>query len=130
MIPTDIVTAMSAVDVDQRAILHVAKLASLSPSEEEPARFTDQVAAILARIDARDKELSAFLTVDREDLLAQAAAVDAKRARGEALGPLAGVPIAIKDALCTRGVRTTAGSKILGDWKPPYDATAVARLRA
>ena len=84
----------------------------------------------LAAIDARDGGLHAFLAVDREDLLAQARAVDAKRARGETLGKLAGVPIALKDALCTRGLATTCGSKILEGWKPPYDATVVARLRA
>ncbi len=84
----------------------------------------------LARIAARNGELNAFLTVSTVEVLEQARAVDAKRARGEALGPLAGVPIALKDALCTRGVRTTAGSKILEHWIPPYDATVVAKLRA
>jgi len=84
----------------------------------------------LARIAARNSELNAFLTVSTVEVLEQARAVDAKRARGEALGPLAGVPIALKDALCTRGVRTTAGSKILEHWIPPYDATVVAKLRA
>jgi aspartyl-tRNA(Asn)/glutamyl-tRNA(Gln) amidotransferase subunit A len=84
----------------------------------------------LARIDARDGELNAFLTVARDEVLEQARAIDAKRARGEALGPLAGVPIALKDALCTRGVRTTCASKVLEHWVPPYDATVVARLRA
>ena len=84
-------------------------------------------AATLARIDAADGELHAFLTVSRDELLAQARAVDAKRERGEPLGPLAGVPIALKDALCTRGVRTTCASKILEHWVPPYDATVVAR---
>ena len=84
----------------------------------------------LARIDARNGELNAFLTIARDEVLEQARAVDAKRVRGEPLGPLAGVPIALKDALCTRGVRTTAASKILETWIPPYDATVVARLRA
>lgn len=84
----------------------------------------------LARIAERDARLHAFLTVSRDELLAQARAVDDKRARGEALGALAGVPIALKDALCTRGVRTTCGSKMLERWKAPYDATVVARLRA
>ncbi|MBS2015728.1 MAG: Asp-tRNA(Asn)/Glu-tRNA(Gln) amidotransferase subunit GatA [Deltaproteobacteria bacterium] len=84
----------------------------------------------LARIDARNGELNAFLTVSRDEVLAQAKAVDEKRARGEALGVLAGVPIALKDALCTRGVRTTCGSKMLERWIAPYDATSVARLRA
>ena len=86
--------------------------------------------ATLARIDARDAELNAFLTVAREEVLEQARAIDAKRQRGETLGPLAGVPIALKDALCTRGVRTTCASKILEKWIPPYDATVVAKLRA
>ena len=86
--------------------------------------------AALARIDARDAKLHAFLSVTRDVALEQARAVDEKRARGEALGPLAGVPIALKDAICTRGVRTTAGSKILGDYRPPYDATVTTKLRA
>ena len=84
----------------------------------------------LARIAARNGELNAFLTVSADEVREQARAVDAKRARGETLGPLAGVPIALKDALCTRGVRTTAGSKMLERWVPPYDATVVAKLRA
>ncbi|HSO40968.1 MAG TPA: Asp-tRNA(Asn)/Glu-tRNA(Gln) amidotransferase subunit GatA [Labilithrix sp.] len=86
--------------------------------------------AALARIGARNSELNAFLTVSADEVLEQARAVDAKRARGETLGLLAGVPIALKDALCTRGVRTTAGSKILERWIPPYDATVVTKLRA
>jgi len=86
--------------------------------------------AALAHIDATDPKLHAFLTVTGDLALEQARAVDAKRARGEALGPLAGVPIALKDAICTRGVRTTAGSKILGAYLPPYDATVTAKLRA
>jgi aspartyl-tRNA(Asn)/glutamyl-tRNA(Gln) amidotransferase subunit A len=84
----------------------------------------------LAKIDADNADLNVFLTVARDELLAQARAVDAKRQRGETLGPLAGVPIALKDALVTRGVRTTCASKILADWVPPYDATVVSRLRA
>jgi aspartyl-tRNA(Asn)/glutamyl-tRNA(Gln) amidotransferase subunit A len=84
----------------------------------------------LAKIDADNADLNVFLTVARDELLAQARAVDDKRQRGETLGPLAGVPIALKDALVTRGVRTTCASKILADWVPPYDATVVSRLRA
>ncbi len=84
----------------------------------------------LARIDARNPELNAFLTVSREELLAGARAVDDKRARGEMLGALAGVPIALKDALCTRGVRTTCASRMLEGYVPPYDATVVRKLRA
>jgi aspartyl-tRNA(Asn)/glutamyl-tRNA(Gln) amidotransferase subunit A len=86
--------------------------------------------ATLQRIDAEDPALHAYLTRAGETLLAQARAVDAKRAKGDALGLLAGVPIALKDALSTRGVRTTAGSKILEHYVPTYDATVVERLLA
>ncbi|MEU6775246.1 Asp-tRNA(Asn)/Glu-tRNA(Gln) amidotransferase subunit GatA [Streptomyces sp. NPDC046759] len=86
--------------------------------------------AHLARIDAVDEKVHAFLHVDREGALAQARAVDDKRARGERLGPLAGVPLALKDAFTTRGVPTTCGSRILEGWLPPYDATLTQRLKA
>ncbi|HEY0487729.1 MAG TPA: Asp-tRNA(Asn)/Glu-tRNA(Gln) amidotransferase subunit GatA [Mycobacteriales bacterium] len=82
-----------------------------------------------ARIDAVDGELHAYLHLDREGALAQAADVDARIAAGEELGPLAGVPLALKDVLVQRGVPTTAGSKILEGWRPPYDATVVRRLK-
>src|SRR5580658_7124783 len=85
--------------------------------------------ATLRRIEARDPEVHAFLARAEEALLDQARAIDDKRARGQKLGPLAGVPIALKDALCTRGMRTTSGSKILETYEPPYDATVVHRLR-
>ncbi len=83
----------------------------------------------LAGIAAKDGSLHAFLHVATENAIEAARQVDAKRARGEALGPLAGVPVAVKDALCTRGLPTTAGSKILAGYVPPYDATVVERLR-
>lgn len=83
---------------------------------------------VLAAIDARDAELGAFLLVAAERALDAAAAIDARIASGDGVGPLAGVPIAIKDNMCTRGVPTTCGSRILDGWAPPYDATAVRRL--
>jgi aspartyl-tRNA(Asn)/glutamyl-tRNA(Gln) amidotransferase subunit A len=97
----------------------------------------------LSRMDAQ-QGLHAFLHVAREAALAAAAVVDQKRSRGVALGPLSGVPIAIKDALCTSDAPTTCASKLLTKrnaegtggsgaetgWRPPYDATVVARLRA
>ncbi|MCH6162773.1 Asp-tRNA(Asn)/Glu-tRNA(Gln) amidotransferase subunit GatA [Streptomyces marispadix] len=85
--------------------------------------------AHLARIDAVDEKVHAFLHVDREGALAKAREVDEKRARGERLGPLAGVPVAVKDLFTTEGVPTTVGSKILEGWIPPYDATVVRKLK-
>ncbi|KUL37108.1 glutamyl-tRNA amidotransferase [Streptomyces sp. NRRL F-4489] len=86
--------------------------------------------AHLARIEAVDEKVHAFLHVDREGALAQARAVDEKRARGEKLGPLAGVPVALKDIFTTEGMPTTVGSKILEGWLPPYDATLTKKLKA
>ncbi|MET7667501.1 Asp-tRNA(Asn)/Glu-tRNA(Gln) amidotransferase subunit GatA [Micromonospora luteifusca] len=85
--------------------------------------------AHLDRITAVDDRVHAFLHVDTDGALAAARAVDERRAAGEELGPLAGVPVAVKDVLATRGVPTTVGSKILEGWRPPYDATIVQRLR-
>ncbi len=85
--------------------------------------------AHLDRISAVDKEVHAFLHVDTEGAMSQAKAVDEARARGEKLGPLAGVPLALKDVLVQKGIPTTCGSKILEGWRPPYDATVVTRLK-
>ena len=85
-------------------------------------------AEFYARIDSRNAELNAFLTLSPERAYAQADRIDAAIARGETLPSLAGVPIAIKDVLSTRGIRTTCASKILESYVPPYDATAVERL--
>ncbi|AVT34803.1 MULTISPECIES: Asp-tRNA(Asn)/Glu-tRNA(Gln) amidotransferase subunit GatA [unclassified Plantactinospora] len=85
--------------------------------------------AHLDRIAAVDDRVHAFLHVDTDGALEAARAVDAKRAAGEKLGPLAGVPVAVKDVLTTKGVPTTVGSKILQGWRPPYDSTIVRRLR-
>jgi aspartyl-tRNA(Asn)/glutamyl-tRNA(Gln) amidotransferase subunit A len=82
------------------------------------------------RIETRNPELNAYLTLSQDRAFAQADRVDALVAAGKALPPLAGVPIAVKDVISTRGVRTTCGSKILENYIPPYDATAVQRLEA
>ena len=82
----------------------------------------------LAAIDARDGELHAFNLVTHDEARAAADAVDARVAAGEDPGPLAGVPIALKDNLCTTGIPTTCSSRILEGWRPPYDATVVQRL--
>jgi aspartyl-tRNA(Asn)/glutamyl-tRNA(Gln) amidotransferase subunit A len=86
--------------------------------------------ACYARIEKEDPQIGAFLTLSKDRALAKAAEIDALVAKGEKLPPLGGVPIAVKDVLVTRGVRTTAGSKILGSYIPPYDCTAVARLES
>jgi aspartyl-tRNA(Asn)/glutamyl-tRNA(Gln) amidotransferase subunit A len=85
--------------------------------------------AHLERIAAVDGEVHAFLHVDTESALAAADGIDARLDAGEQLGPLAGVPLALKDIVTMRGVPTTAGSRILDGWLPPYDATLVERLR-
>jgi len=89
----------------------------------------DVATAHLDRITAVDDKLHAFLHVDREGALSAARAVDEKRARGEVLGPLAGVPLALKDVLTQKDVPTTCGSRILEGWRPPYDSTVVRKLR-
>jgi aspartyl-tRNA(Asn)/glutamyl-tRNA(Gln) amidotransferase subunit A len=82
----------------------------------------------LAAVRADDDRFHAFLDVMEDEARAQADAVDAAVAAGRDPGPLAGVPVALKDNLCTRGVETTASSRILAGWRPPYDATVVERL--
>ena len=83
----------------------------------------------LALIERRDSELNAYNLVTAESAREQAAAIDAAVLAGEPVGRFAGVPLAMKDNMCTRGVPTTCSSKILEGWRPPYDATVVARLR-
>ncbi len=86
--------------------------------------------AHLDRIAAVDGQVKAFLHVDTEGALAQAKDVDARRAKGENLSPIAGIPLALKDVLAQKGVPTTAGSKILQGWHPPYDSTVVSKLKS
>lgn len=83
-----------------------------------------------AKIEKDDAQIGAFLALSKERALAKAAEIDALAAKGEELPPLAGVPVGIKDVMVTRVVRTTAGSKVLGNYIPPYDCTAVARIEA
>jgi len=88
------------------------------------------VESFYARIQKEDAQIGAYLTLSKERALAQADRIDRMAAEGKQLPPLAGVPVGIKDVMCTRGLRTTAGSKILANFVPPYDCTAVARLEA
>ena len=79
--------------------------------------------AALDAIEAKNAENNAFITVLNDRAMAQAEEIQKKISRGELTSPLAGVPLAIKDNICTKGVKTTCASKILGDFTPPYDAT-------
>ncbi|GAA1813413.1 Asp-tRNA(Asn)/Glu-tRNA(Gln) amidotransferase subunit GatA [Planosporangium flavigriseum] len=99
-------------------------IASGEVSAEEVTR------AHLDRIAQVDDRVHAFLHVDTDGAITAARKVDEARARGEELGPLAGVPIAIKDVIATKGVPTTAASKILEGWRPPYNATIMERINA
>jgi aspartyl-tRNA(Asn)/glutamyl-tRNA(Gln) amidotransferase subunit A len=110
----------------------VSELVTLSADETARRVAAGEVSAVevaqahLDRIAAVDDRLHAFLHVDADGALQQAKRVDA----GEVTGPLAGVPLALKDVIVTRGVPTTAGSRVLEGWIPPYDATIVEKLRA
>lgn len=105
-----------------------AKLLTLQAGRQTTA--VEIAEAFLGAIRTREPGISAFLHVSEEDVRAQAAAVDARRAKGEKLGLLAGVPVAIKDVLCMKGARTTCGSRILEHFKPPYNATTIEKLIA
>src|SRR5580698_1111599 len=97
---------------------------------EENTTATALATECYDRIRKEDSEIGAFLTLSEERALRQAGLIDQMAAEGMPLPPLAGVPVGIKDVMVTSGVRTTAGSKILEDFIPPYDCTAVARLEA
>ncbi len=107
--------------------LTAAQLADALAAGDVSSREATQ--AHLERIGAVDGDVHAFLHVDAPGALASADAVDAARARREPLGPLAGVPLALKDVLAMKGVPTTCGSRILEGWRPPYDASVTQRLR-
>ncbi|TVP61786.1 MAG: Asp-tRNA(Asn)/Glu-tRNA(Gln) amidotransferase GatCAB subunit A, partial [Leptolyngbya sp. LCM1.Bin17] len=85
--------------------------------------------AYLDQVTALEPKLHSYLTVTAEQALAQAQQVDAKIAAGEAIAPLTGIPIALKDNLCTQGVRTTCASKVLENFVPPYESTVTQKLR-
>src|SRR3954464_7275973 len=98
--------------------------------EQRQMTATSLAEAFYEKISTDDKHIHAYLTLSRERAMAQAARIDALADKGDPLPPLAGVPIGIKDVLVTKGLRSTAGSKVLENYIPPYDCTAVARLEA
>ena len=109
------------------ALLPLGELSAALAARSVSAQETLQ--ACLHRIRQLDRKLHAFLLVTEAEALAAAKASDERRAQGKARGPLDGVPIALKDLFCQEGVFTTAGSRILQGYAPPYDATVVTRLR-
>ncbi len=86
--------------------------------------------SVFSRIDETEEKVGAYVTLCREQALEQALKVDQKRAAGQPLSPLAGIPVAIKDNICTKGVLTTCSSKMLHNFKPPYDAAVIEKLAA
>ncbi len=91
---------------------------------------SEEIVGTLLERSKKSQRLNAFVHLEDERILDQARAIDRKRRAGEPLGPLAGVPVAIKDVLCVDGEPTTCGSRMLEQFRPPYDATAVTRLKA
>lgn len=104
--------------------------AARSAVQERKTHAVALAEAHYARIQKEDGQIGAFLTLSRERALQQAERIDQMAAEGKALPALGGVPVGIKDVMSTRGVRTTAGSKILENYIPPYDCTAVAKMEA
>jgi len=91
---------------------------------------TEEIAtSVLARIEQQEPKIHAYITVTPDDVLKNARQADQQLSKGEELSPIAGMPIALKDIFSTKGIPTTCGSKILTDYKPPFDATVVTRLR-
>lgn len=112
------------------------KLYELSAAELHQKLVTKACSAVeiaadaLDRIESTDKEVGAYLTVTKEQALAAALSVDKRIAAGDSIGALAGIPVAVKDNICTEGIKTTCASKILHNFVPPYSATVVERMTA
>ena len=113
---------MSLVNQSASELLHLLQAGDVSA--------TDLAKVYLDRIDAEDTRIGAFLSVDHERALATAEDVDRRRQAGQPLGKLAGLPVAVKDVLCDSQTRTTCASRMLAEFRPPYDATVVAKLKA
>ena len=101
---------------------------ALSKMEQGELSAVELTESCLDRIETIENEVTAFITIDREGALAQAAIADNERKAGKA-GKLCGIPLSVKDLLCTKGMRTTCGSKMLANYIPPYDATVVEKIK-
>ncbi|MCY4575510.1 MAG: amidase, partial [Chloroflexi bacterium] len=112
---------------EERVGLSLTQIARRIQSQEVSA--THALEDVLEHVAHADDTINAFVTVLRDQALQEATAADHMLRAGHLLGPLHGVPVAIKDILTTDGITTTAGSKILADWKPDFDATVVRKLR-
>ena len=112
------------------SLLDLSATEALEQLKERKLSSVELTTAYLDQIERFDGQVQAFLRVDREAALARAAEIDQRRQRGENVGPLGGLPVAIKDLLCTAGEPTTCASRMLENFRPPYDATVVARLKA
>ncbi|HLG93247.1 MAG TPA: amidase, partial [candidate division Zixibacteria bacterium] len=97
--------------------------------EKKEISAVELVQSCLTEIDQTGKKLNSYITVLTDTALEKAREVDAKRSKGQPVGKLAGVPVAVKDIYCTKGVRTTCGSRILENFIPPYDATVIQKLK-
>ena len=111
------------------SLIHESATRLLQRLESREIASVELTQACLDQIDKEDQSIGAFLGVNRDGALAAAEDIDQRRAAGRPVGPLAGVPVAVKDVLCTRDQLTTCGSRMLEQFQPPYDATVVARLR-
>ena len=122
--PNETITAES---FDERPKALAALRAEIAAGRTKAA---DLAAQYYERIEKLNPRLNVFLSLTRERAFEQAARIDAMAAKGDPLPPLAGIPVGVKDVLVTQGAPSTAGSKVLQDYRPPYDCTAVARLEA
>ncbi|MBI2861921.1 MAG: Asp-tRNA(Asn)/Glu-tRNA(Gln) amidotransferase subunit GatA [Chloroflexi bacterium] len=116
------------IDTDQLCALTASELSKLIATREVSP--VDVIEAAIERIDAVESKFNNFITITREEAIGEARSAEKAIAAGNYLGPLHGVPFALKDLIATKGVRTTAGSKVLADWVPQEDATLVRRLKA
>ena len=112
------------------SVVHLSATNLLSKLNVREITAAEVADAFLRRIAEQDGKVGAFLRVDRDAAMARAQEIDRRRAAGQPVGRLGGLPVAVKDLLCTRGEPTTCASRMLKEFRPPYDATVIARLKA